>query len=145
VETTKYLEKRAAGGDANAAFRLGYRSAFGRGRGKPADWKVAARWWKQAAKSRHVRAEFYLGTCFEHGKGVRKDVGLGVWWYMRAAYHGDEVAQYNVAFSFREGNGVVKDIASAIEYYEMSVAQGVCRRPARSWGVLSRRERGQAG
>src|SRR5438045_3051456 len=120
METTNYLLQRARQGDADAAFRLGHRFAFGRGRGRAEDWRKAVEYWKVAAKDNHPRAEFYLGTCYEWGEGVGKNLKAAIAWYRKAASHGSTAAQYNLAFSYREGNGVPKSMRTAIAYYQLA-------------------------
>ena len=126
METTTVLRAKALRGDADAAFRKGYRYAVGRARGTQADWREAVRWWKLAASARdgNPRAWFYLGTCFDNGMGVRKSVVEAMRWYRRAADAGVPEAQYNLAFGYRDGAGVRQDAKRAVRYYRMAATQG---------------------
>ena len=62
------LSKLAGSGDADAQFRLGYRSAFCKDKRPAENLKRAFSMWKAAAEQGHVRARFYLGTCYDFGK-----------------------------------------------------------------------------
>ncbi len=64
METTQALLKRAASGDVDAQFRVGYRMSFARDRSRR-DASKAFSHWRVAAVAGHVRAQFYLGTCFD--------------------------------------------------------------------------------
>ena len=55
MESTIKLRARAAQGDADAQFRIGYRRAFHRDP-KQRDWPSAVRYWKAAAVQGHTRA-----------------------------------------------------------------------------------------
>ncbi len=109
METTQALHKRAAGGDADALFRLGYRLAFGRTRPRPTDWTAVYPLWAQAANAGHLRALFYVGVCHEHGRGTPPDLPEALRWYEKAARQGHDVAMYDLAFSYRTGEGVPQD------------------------------------
>ncbi len=121
--TTRLLAGIAAQGDPDAQFRLAYRLAFGRGSNRP-DWRKAAQYWRRAARSGHVRAQFYLGTCYEDGHGVRSNVSRAIQWYLKAAHQGHEVAQYNIAFSYLHGQGLRRSPAKAVKWYRLSALQG---------------------
>jgi TPR repeat protein len=59
-----------ANGDRDAQFRVAYRFAFCR-KPEKRDWAKALAYWRLAAEQGHVRAQFYLGTCFDFGRGAR--------------------------------------------------------------------------
>src|ERR1700729_179615 len=103
MDATKKLRQRAINGDADAAFRIGYRCAFGRNRGQAADWREAVQWWNQSARANHSRALFCLGTCYDFAQGVRKNTPLAMRFYQRAADLGHDSAQYNFGFGCRAG------------------------------------------
>ena len=70
--TTPALRKQAFSGDSDSQFRLGYRLALGRG--PPRKWREASVWWARAASQGHVRAQFYLATCYDFGRGRSRNV-----------------------------------------------------------------------
>ncbi len=67
MRTTKHLKELAEKGDLDASFQIGYRLAFGRGFSKPRPWKQIFTFWKTADEAGHVRAMFYLATCYDQG------------------------------------------------------------------------------
>ena len=71
--TTRALWKLAASGDADAQFRLGYRFAFCKDK-RRRNLKRAFSMWKAAAEQGHLRARFYLGTCYDFGSGTRRSL-----------------------------------------------------------------------
>ena len=113
METTKALSKLADRGDPDAQFRLGYRFAFCRDRHRR-DLGRAFALWRAAAEQGHVRAQFYLGTCYDFGDGTRRNVRRAMQWYRRAAVAGHETAQYNLAMGLRDGVGVKRDVRAAV-------------------------------
>jgi hypothetical protein len=121
--TTKALSERAATGDADAQFRLGYRLAFAR---NPhlRDLPRAADLWRSASKRGHVRARFYLGTCYDLGRGVRKNRRIAMTWYEQAALAGLSAAQYNLALGYRDGHGVKKSPSLAARWFEAAAKAG---------------------
>ena len=108
--TTAALERQARAGDGVAQFRMGYRLAVARRR--PARWREAASWWRLAAAQHHIRAQFYLGTCYDFGQGVRRDKRRATQLYALAARAGHEVAQYNLGLCYRDGVGVPRSCSS---------------------------------
>jgi uncharacterized protein len=94
--TTRALSKLAASGDADAQFRLGYRFAFCKDK-RRRNLKRAFSMWKAAAEQGHLRARFYLGTCYDFGSGTRRNLQRAMFWYHQAAVANHDVAQYNLA------------------------------------------------
>jgi TPR repeat protein len=99
--TTKALSKLAESGDADAQFRLGYRSAFCEDK-RRRNLKRAFSMWKAAAEQGHLPARFYLGTCYDFGRGTRRNVKRAMFWYHQAARANHEVAQYNLALGYQD-------------------------------------------
>jgi uncharacterized protein len=124
METTRYLQKRAKEGDADAQFRLGYRLAFGRQRSLPTNWESVVAWWQQAAAAGDCRAQFYLGTCFDRGHGVAQSFKRAMAMYRKAAEQGHRSAQYNLAFGYREGIGVSKNLTEAFRWFKLAAQAG---------------------
>lgn len=52
-------------------FEEGYRLAF-RTKSKVKPWAKIFQLWHSAASCGHLRAQFYLGTCYDFGNGVRR-------------------------------------------------------------------------
>ena len=90
--TTTALLKLAASGDADAQFRSGYRFAFCHDK-RRRNLKQAFSMWKAAAEQGHVRARFYLGTCYDFGSGIRRNVKRAMFWYHQAALAHHDVAR----------------------------------------------------
>ena len=48
----------------------------------------------KAAMQNHIRAQFYLGTCYDNGLGVKKDTKEAFKWYLEAAKKGHMESQF---------------------------------------------------
>src|SRR6516225_8327156 len=124
--TTRALSKLAASGDADAQFRLGYRFAFSKDK-RRRDLKRAVGMWKAAAEQGHLRARFYLGTCYDFGSGTRRNLKRAMFWYQQAAVANHDVAQYNLALGYRDGLGVPRSQRMAVKWLRVSAAAGTLR------------------
>ncbi|MGN1030735.1 MAG: tetratricopeptide repeat protein [Butyricicoccaceae bacterium] len=91
----KELDSRAAAGDAEAMYELGWR--YRDGRELPKDYVRAAGWLRRAAEQGHAKAMCSLGVCYEYGMGVPRDPAEADAWYLRAAQAGDADAQLRFA------------------------------------------------
>jgi TPR repeat protein len=54
-------------------FRLGYKLAFDT-KSKNKKWNDIFALWYCAATNGHLRAQFYIGTCYDLGNGVKKSL-----------------------------------------------------------------------
>ena len=123
VVTTRALSKLAANGDSDAQFRLGYRCAFSKDK-RPRNLQRAFSMWKAAAEQGHVRARFYLGTCYDFGSGTRRNLKRAMFWYHQAALANHDVAQYNLALGYRDGLGVPRSQRMSVKWLRVSAAAG---------------------
>ena len=121
--TTESLSKLAASGDADAQFRLGYRFAFCKDK-RRRNLERAFSMWKAAAEQGHLRARFYLGTCYDFGSGTRRNLTRAMFWYHQAAVANDDVAQYNLALGYRDGLGVPRSQRMAVKWLRVAAAAG---------------------
>lgn len=90
--TQETAESKAAGGDADAQFSLGFRCA--NRVGGILDYPLAATWYLKAANQNHVMAQFNLGIMHSSGQGVPKDDAVASEWFRKAAMQGDSGAQH---------------------------------------------------
>lgn len=116
------LQEKAAKGDAEAQFKLGW--AYRQGNGVPQSDSDAVKWYLKAAEQGHCNAQYNLGCSYHFGNGVGKDYAEAVKWYKKAADQGDSDAQNNLAGRYFRGEGVAKNIDKAVEYYRLSAEQG---------------------
>ena len=121
--TTRALSKLAASGDADAQFRLGYQFAFSKDK-RRRNLKRAFSMWKAAAEQGHLRASFYLGTCYDFGSGTRRNLKRAMFWYHQAAVADHDVAQYNLALGYRDGLGLPRSQRMAVKWLRESAAAG---------------------
>jgi TPR repeat protein len=108
---------------AKQIFHEGYELAFGtKKRIKP--WAKIFDLWKLAATAGYIRAQFYLGTCYDFGNGVERDIKKAYYWYMKAAKKGKMEAQYNIGFFYKQGELVKQDYKKAVYWYSLAAEQG---------------------
>lgn len=109
-------------GSAEAMHWLGV--VYQTGEGFPADLKVAARWYEEAADKDFAPSEYRLAVMHEFGEAVEKDAERAVELYRAAAEQGHVDAQRNLAFAYERGWGVEMDLAKAFRWYQRASDQG---------------------
>lgn len=124
-EDVASLEKRAAGGDAEAQLALG--SIYDEGRGVPKDQLKAVEWFLKSAMQGNAQAQFFIGALYANGQGLPKDDRKAIEWYEKSAAQGVVDAQFNLGVMYAGGRGVPKDPAKAAEWYEKAALQGLTR------------------
>jgi localization factor PodJL len=117
------LRSAASKGDPGAAFEIGARYADGRG--VPADYVEAAKWYERAAAGDIVPATFRLGTLYEKGLGTRKDTARARTYYLQAAEKGNAKAMHNLAVLDADGGGLGPDYKSAAQWFRKAAEHGV--------------------
>jgi hypothetical protein len=123
VMKDKKPEKELSKSQMDRLFQEGYKLAFlTKKRTKP--WDKIFQLWFEAAKSGHIRAQFYLATCYDHGYGVDKNIPEAFNWYFKAAQSGSPAAQYNIGFFYKKGEFVKQDLEKAAHWYSLSANQG---------------------
>ena|SRR5882672_2129696 len=78
--------------------------------------------WKAAAEQEHLRARFYLATCYYFGRGTRRNLKRAMFWYHQVALANHDVAQYNLALGYRDGLGVSRSQPIAVRWLRVSAA-----------------------
>ena len=102
MQSTRYLTKLARQSDYEANFQLGFRLAFGRENSRLRPWNKIYKFWMIAASGGHVRAMFYIGTCYDHGYGVKQDFQSAFDWFLKAPKSGHRDAMRQLKeLSFR--------------------------------------------
>lgn len=97
---------------------------FYKGIGVDKDFKKAARWFKQAARKGHARAQYNLGIMSYLGQGVPQDYAQAAVWFKKASEQDHAAAQYNLGFLYYEGKGVEKDDLQAFMWIDRSANLG---------------------
>jgi TPR repeat protein len=75
-------QARAAKGDAQSQFMLGY--YYSVGFGVTTDAVKAVMWYRKAADQNLAGAQYDLGECYDHGLGVASDMVEAAKWYRKA-------------------------------------------------------------
>ena len=121
-------ESKAAGGDADAQFSLGFRCA---NRVGPAqDFPQAATWYLKAANQNHAMAQFNLGIMHASGQGMPKDDAQAVGWFRKAAALGDSGAQYRLGVQEHRASfkglpaTMIEARIEAYKWFQLAAASG---------------------
>ena len=117
------LRTAALKGDPGAAYEIGLR--YAEGRGVPANFDEAAKWYDRAVQADIVPAMFRLGTLYEKGLGAKKDVEIASRYYRQAAERGNAKAMHNLAVLDADGGGKGPNYKSASEWFRKAADRGV--------------------
>lgn len=117
------LRTAAMKGDASAAYEIGVR--FAEGKGVPANYDEAAKWYDRAAQAGVVPATFRLGTLYEKGLGVKKDADIARRYYTQAAERGNAKAMHNLAVLDADGGGRGANYKNAAQWFRKAADRGV--------------------
>jgi localization factor PodJL len=117
------LRNAALKGDATAAYEIGVR--FAEGKGVPANYDDAAKWYGRAAQAGVVPAMFRLGTLYEKGLSVKKDLDTARRYYMQAADRGNAKAMHNLAVLDADGGAKGANYKSASQWFRKAAERGV--------------------
>jgi localization factor PodJL len=117
------LREAAASGDGLALFEIGAR--YTDGRGVPADFKEAAKWYQYSADLGFAPAQYRLANFYEKGTGVERDLAKALTWYQMAAEQGNASAMHNLAVLHAMGRNGVADYDSAGTWFTKAADLGV--------------------
>jgi localization factor PodJL len=117
------LRTAALKGDPSAAYEIGVR--FAEGKGVPASYDDAAKWYDRAAQAGLVPAIFRLGTLYEKGLSVKKDLDIARRYYLQAAERGNAKAMHNLAVLDADGGGKGANYKSASQWFRKAAERGV--------------------
>ena len=117
------LRAAALKGDPTAAYEIGVR--FAEGKGVPANYDEAAKWYDRAAQAGVVPAIFRLGTFYEKGLSVKKDADIARRYYLQAAERGNAKAMHNLAVLDADGGGKGANYKSASQWFRKAADRGV--------------------
>jgi localization factor PodJL len=117
------LRTAALKGDPSAAYEIGLR--YAEGKGVPASYDDAAKWYDRAAQAGIVPAIFRLGTLYEKGLSVKKDIDIARRYYLQAAERGNAKAMHNLAVLDADGGGKGANYKSASQWFRKAADRGV--------------------
>jgi localization factor PodJL len=117
------LRAAALKGDSAAAYEIGVR--YAEGKGVPASYDDAAKWYERAAQAGLVPAIFRLGTLYEKGLSVKKDIDIARRYYLQAAERGNAKAMHNLAVLDADGGGKGANYKSASQWFRKAADRGV--------------------
>ncbi len=98
---------------------------YEQGRGVPADFKTALKFYKQAAEKNEPGAERRIGNLYERGgPGLPQDYNEAMRWYLVSGRKGDVLAHTRVGRLHENGKGVPKNYDEALKWYSLAKEKG---------------------
>lgn len=94
------------------------------GQGVKKDPMQAVKYYEEAAKQGHIKAQFNLGLMLFEGFSIPKNQKQGAYWLLKAAEQGEPKAQYQIGCAYLEGKGVEKELTHALNWLQKSADQG---------------------
>ena len=114
----------AKAGDAEA--KMAVAEAFEQGQGTKLSAVDAAKWYREAALSGNMEAQFRLAKLVSKGAtGLKSDKPTAYKLYLAAAQKGHAPSQNEVGLMLQNGVGVPKDEKGAVEWYRKAADQGL--------------------
>jgi uncharacterized protein len=104
-------------------FQLAYKLAF-ETKAKKKKWDDIFALWYSAATSGHIRAQFYLATCYDDALDIKKNLRLAFEWYLKAAKAGHRDSQYNVGFFYGHNEFRNKNHKKKVYWYSKAANAG---------------------
>jgi TPR repeat protein len=123
VTAIDLISPLAKQGDVVAQRRMGI--IYASGKGVPADYSEAEKWFQKAAAQGDLDAIWNIGFIHHRGRGnFQKDFLEGEKWYLRAAERGHLTSQNALALAYFSGDGVERDYSVAAKWYLRAANQG---------------------
>lgn len=117
------------------AFDKGYTAFAAR------DYDEAAKWWRQAAKVGHARAQNGLGVLYRDGDLGEPDKRQAAYWFRNSAENGYAFAMYSLALLYRDGDGVERDDIEAHKWFNLASTINFDPKAAFQRDLIARRMR----
>ncbi len=122
TEAINILLPLAQMGQASSQFYIAL--MYDQGHGVIKNHKIAADWYKRAAKQGHLDAQYNLGIAFASGQGVSYSIKKAIFWWKKAATKGSVDAQYNLGMVYTTGKGIEPNASLAVKWWEKASYNG---------------------
>jgi len=129
VESTKWLERLAQGGNVPAMSDLG--TAYLQGVGVEKNAKIAHDWYLRGASRGNNEALFNLGLLYQSGYAGDPDFKRAADYYMRAANANSGRAMMALGDLYADAQGVSRSMSQALAWYELAADRGVAEAVAK--------------
>jgi TPR repeat protein len=129
VESTKWLERLAQGGNVPAMSDLG--TAYLQGIGVEKNAKIAHDWYLRGASRGSGEALFNLGLLYQSGYAGDPDFKRAAEYYMRAANANSGRAMMALGDLYANAQGVSRSMSQALAWYELAADRGVAEAVAK--------------
>jgi len=88
------------------------------------DFDTAFLFFEEAAKKKHMGAQFALGQMYEDGHGVEQSDRKAFYWYEKAARQNHAGAQCNLGSYYYNGTGTMRSKSAAKHWFKKSAELG---------------------
>ncbi len=116
------LEPLAEKGDAQAQYYLGYMHE--KGLGVQLNYSLAWKWYRLAAKKKHIESMLKMAWLNENGIGLPLNYDKAYEWYEKAAEKGHAGAMGRLGLYNYDGMGVYTDVNKALKWYKKAAEAG---------------------
>ena len=101
---------------------LGFMSLHGHGVSQ--DHKEAVEWFRLAAKTGHIGAQYQLGKMYRLGLGVAQNDKTAIKWWKLSAEEGNADAQFSLGATYQLGQRAPRDYEEALKWHRLAAEQG---------------------
>lgn len=133
VESTKWLERLAQGGNVPAMADLG--TAYLQGIGVEKNAKIAHDWYLRGAARGSGEALYNLGLLYQSGYSGEPDYKRAADYYNRAANANSGRAMMALGDLYAGAQGVSRSMSQALAWYELAAERGVAEAVAKRDGL----------
>jgi TPR repeat protein len=122
TQTLEQIQKAAAGGDTQAAKKMG--NLYLTGQGVAKNYAEALKYHLLAAQNGDAESQYCVGLIYDMGLGVNQDYQAAMSWYSLSAKKEDSMAENAIGYCYETGHGVKQSNAEALKWFQKSANHG---------------------
>ena len=122
TQTLEQIQKAAAGGDTQAAKKMG--NLYLNGQGVAKNYAEALKYHLLAAQNGDAESQYCVGLIYDMALGVNQDYQAAMSWYTLSAKKGDSMAENAIGYCYETGHGVTQNNTEALKWYQRSANHG---------------------
>lgn len=116
------LIKKAAKGDIEAQYQVGY--MYANGKGVHQNDKEAVKWFHKAAIKGHKKAQHHIGLLYYKGSHLKQNAEKAIEWFTEASEKGYTDSTFMIGVIYMEGKGILKDTEKGFNYLYKAAENG---------------------
>jgi TPR repeat protein len=122
TQTLDQVQKAAAGGDTQAAKKMG--NLYLNGQGVAKNYAEALKYHLMAAQNGDAESQYCVGLIYDMALGVNQDYQAAMSWYTLSAKKGDSMAENAIGYCYETGHGVTQNNTEALKWYQKAANHG---------------------